>query len=191
MQALEKTNPGIYRALSTISEMAENIEFMVIGGVAKLARGILTTPHDLDLVTDGKNLSALDGLLSDFRIAPPRLSDGEIFSGTLAKYGIGGVDVEISSEITLKVFSFDCTLVLDGALMAYAKKFCERPVFIPLEEQLIFDFLRRDKPEKAGLLFGYFKTNRPDFGFLKKRLDVHGIPPDIRMRLLAGLGLHE
>lgn len=48
-----------------------------------------------------------------------------------------------------------------------------------------------DKPEKAGLLFGYFKTNRLDLGFLKKRLEVHGIPPDIRMRLLAGLGLHE
>lgn len=189
MQSLEKTDPGIYRALSEITERADGIQIMAFCGVAKLAQGMCESPHDMDLLTD--NLPELDVRLAEYRTAPIRVSDNGFFSGRLAKYRIGGVDVDISEGILTKGGRCNFFLGIDSGLVAQAIKFCERPLFIPLEEQLIFDFLRMDKPEKAGLLFGYFKTNRPDFGFLKKRLEVHGIPPDIRMRLLAGLGLHE
>lgn len=174
--------------ISGIAERAGGIEFLVFCGVAKLARGIPGNPHDLDLLVRKKDLGLLDERLGDWRISPPALSDNEFFSGTLARYRVGGVDVDVSGGILAKGGSFEFLLEIDEGLVSKAREFCGSPLFIPLEEQFIFDFVRRDKPEKAGVLVDYFKAHPPDIGFLEKRLKRHRVPDAARVRLLASLG---
>jgi len=189
MRSLEKKDVDIYRALSEITERAGGIQVMAFCGVAKLAQGMPESPHDMDLLTD--NLPRLDIMLAEYRTAQIHVSDNDFFSGRLAKYRICGVDIDISEGVLTKGKECNFRLEIDSGLVAQAKKFCEKPLFMPLEEQLIFDWVRRDKPEKAGLLFDHFKKNRPDLEFLKERLGFHRIPPDVQESLLAELELHE
>lgn len=175
-------------AISGILDRAGGMEVMVFCGVAKLARGMPGNPHDLDLLVYGRDIGEMDRRLGGWRVSPPGLSDNEFFSGTLAKYRVDGIDVDVSGGILAKGGSCDFLLELDKELVFKAMEFSARPLFIPLEEQLIFDFVRRDKPEKAGALVDYFREHRPDMEFLGRRLEKHRVPDDVSGRLLAALG---
>ncbi len=169
-------------------EAAGDVDVMVFCGVAKLMKGMGGNPHDMDLLVKKGEMERLDSRLVRYQLEPPRLSDNEFFSGVLARYRVCGVDVDISGGITAKGDGCDFVLEPDKVLCSRAKKFCAKPLFIPLEEQLIFDFVRRDKPEKVEALLKHFERHKPDLGFLKERMEFHGIPEDLKARLLSAVG---